>query len=595
MESISEIAPASPQASSPGKGEVLDVINKSSVHADIFVNVCGRSVRVPSTSLPSFLGVQHFLQKELSMYGEHFELFNDRGESICTDGDITVAIESGQVLCANLSTTSVHSIENRREELSHLQWKLLRDQIAGVADKLVQVGHRVQELTEALATSEEEHKTDMKRLKMQTESMVEIAKEAGKQDLAQVVERIEAVSQSVNTERNRRDFMKQTIDQQTQQLRDMLSGDRSTRRSENNALQSSIDEARQAALDEARFRENLEARHVADISWLTERIEALARSQAEKVQDVCEQVKSIAVNVNDSLQDGNRSVLQVQSIVESTQIEVTARFKALEERSLHLDSKVMELGNREVMHFDELQAKQRKMSSVLEQLRIDKIEERGRGLMETRRIVESGEKDEKGKGLMKTRLVNEDKTSASAVEQLGLQAIGSYIPGVAQPLVIELGTHPSKPSELCSQIVGGGDAVELGLCGAASPQAVPGNSFIANSISQRSSLTRSPSPPMPLSRVGQSVAHLGDQQQVVSSGSASTPSLVSRQSFPSPQMVVNAPQRSLSPVSRFRSSAVLVSPTVPSVPCCWAPARGPSVPRHRPTDEMSSVRGSGFS
>jgi hypothetical protein len=104
---------------------------------------------------------------------------------------------------------------------------------------------------------------------------------------------------------------------------------------------------------------------------LSERVEVLAKSQAEKVQDICEQMKTLAFDIHSSLQDGTRSVLQVQAIAESTTIEASSRLKQLEDRIVGIDSKVCEIGNRENLHYDELQATHRTIYSGMQELRLE--------------------------------------------------------------------------------------------------------------------------------------------------------------------------------------------------------------------------------
>merc|ERR1719502_1182764 len=227
-----------------------------------------------------------------------------------------------------------------------------------------------------------EHEEACRRLRNEMETLVESTKAAAKHDLLQLAERVDAVSANINSERNRREVSKQNTEQQIQGLRDMLSTDRSTRRTELVATHSLVEENRQALLEESKNREAIEARRIADVAWLSERIEALAKSQAEKVQDLCEQVKTVALDVHASLQDGTRSVLQVQSIAESTQIEASSRLKQPEDRILSIDNKIGEIGNREVLHYDELQDKHRRIYARLQDLT---LEDRSRGFT-TRRV-----------------------------------------------------------------------------------------------------------------------------------------------------------------------------------------------------------------
>merc|ERR1719498_1893611 len=107
------------------------------------------------------------------------------------------------------------------------------------------------------------------------DEVVENAKDSGKHDLLLLTERVDAVSASITSERNRREVAKQNTEQHIQGLRDMLAADRSTRRSEIAATKAIPEEGRQALLDECKAREAIETRRVSDVAWLSERIEVL--------------------------------------------------------------------------------------------------------------------------------------------------------------------------------------------------------------------------------------------------------------------------------------------------------------------------------
>merc|ERR1719174_1501482 len=150
-------------------------------------------------------------------------------------------------------------------------------------------------------------------MRHEMECFFEQAKEAANQTVQKLAERVDSLSNTISSERSRREVGKQNTEQQIQGLRDMLAADRSTRRSELQATNSMLEEGRLALQEEAKKKEAIEARQTSDVNWLSERIEALTQTQGEQVQDLCEQLKTVALNVNASLQDWTRSVLQVQS------------------------------------------------------------------------------------------------------------------------------------------------------------------------------------------------------------------------------------------------------------------------------------------
>merc|ERR1719197_458961 len=107
-------------------------------------------------------------------------------------------------------------------------------------------------MSEELSTFKHEHEESCRRMRNETESLLEQTKEALKRDVYLLGERVDGVSNNLNSERSRREVAKQNMEQQIQGLRDMLSADRSTRRSELGATNSLLEEGRLALLEEAK-------------------------------------------------------------------------------------------------------------------------------------------------------------------------------------------------------------------------------------------------------------------------------------------------------------------------------------------------------
>mmetsp|Transcript_151328 Transcript_151328/g.267082 ORF Transcript_151328/g.267082 Transcript_151328/m.267082 type:complete len:629 (+) Transcript_151328:83-1969(+) len=377
-----------PFATSKGGMEVVEVVDSNGRDLDddmVVINACGRTVNANFNAIPTVPALQEMLQRELSIKGQSFDLFDDHGVSLITDGDLRYAVKRGRMpLIANLCEASIHSIEIRREELAQMQWKLLRDQVSGLAEKILSVGHRVQELSEAINGLKKEREADVDRAKNQLNALVDSAKDAAQQSFMQIAERVDAVAHSVAIERNNREATKQGTENMIQSLRDQITADRSTRRSEQAAMSSQVDEVQKTILQELKARESFEARHRNDINWLSDRIEALSATQVEKHQDLSDQWKTHMGQAQTQEQDYARQVVQVQTDAESAKIESLSRFKRLEDRAATIEQRLAEIAGREANHFDELQSKHHKIRTSLEQLR---LEDRGRGLEMRRRAA----------------------------------------------------------------------------------------------------------------------------------------------------------------------------------------------------------------
>merc|ERR1719387_1926803 len=200
--------------------------------------------------------------------------------------------------------------------------------------------------------------------------MVENSKDVARQNLLQLVERVDAVSHLIHSERNIREASKLGIERQIQGVRDVVESDRSARRTEAAATVSLIEEGRQALLEESRSREAFEERHGFDINNLSDRIEALQRSSAEKDQDLSNQLKMVATQCYNAVQENSRTVAQVRSGAESAQIEAGSRLLNLEDRATSLEARVMEEKNWQGQSFDRMHEKYEKLTHAVEQIRL---------------------------------------------------------------------------------------------------------------------------------------------------------------------------------------------------------------------------------
>jgi len=349
------------------------------VRDTVQVSACGRSVEVDMSGARTLIALQRALQTELAMEGQNFEIFSCSGSNIATDGDLQDALSNGHVpLAASLSDSSIHYIENRREELAQMQWKLMRDQLSGVTEKIMQLGRRVGELNESLERQEKETHGSQDRLRHEMTSLVENSKDVTRQSLLQLVERVDAVSHLIHSERNIREASKLGIERQIQGVRDVVESDRSARRTEAAATVSLIEEGRQALMEESRSREAFEDRHTYDMNRLSERIEAMSASNGEKNQDIMEQLKQVAFQTNSAVQEHSRMTFQVRAGAEASQIEAGSRLLKLEDRMAVMEARTMEEKTRQANLLDMINEKHERLWQNIEQCRIS---ERGRGPM----------------------------------------------------------------------------------------------------------------------------------------------------------------------------------------------------------------------
>jgi len=347
------------------------------VQGGLHITACGRDVVVPQQESNSVNAVKKALQRELRMHGQEIELYDNVGLQLVTDGDLSNAIKQGSSpLTATLSEASIHYIENRREELSQMQWKLVRDKVDRLAGRVDTLNTQLQSLTDAFSAQQMQQQEGDRRLQMEVETCAQEMGEQSRQLGAQLAERVEAVSQIAHSERNMREALKEGIGRQVQNVRDALEADRVTRKNENIAFAGLLEDLRRSLQDEGRARESLEDRRHQDMSTLQDRIDTLSRFQADSKQDLEVYMKQLTTQASrlfqasQELEDNNRQALQLRSTVESAQVEANSRFQRLEDRSSTTESRLSEVSNRAASQFNQLWTKTQSIYTTVEQVRL---------------------------------------------------------------------------------------------------------------------------------------------------------------------------------------------------------------------------------
>ncbi|CAK0796005.1 unnamed protein product [Prorocentrum cordatum] len=184
---------------------------------------------------------------------------------------------------------------------------------------------------ERLSAERAEQDTLRDRLRTELSGLVESASDVARQNVLQVIERVDAVSQLIHSERNVREAAKQGLERQIENLRESTEADRAARRAECGGISAQVEETGRLLLKEARAREALGERTHEDNARLAERVQALSRWQAEKGQELADQVTQAALKASQESLDSSRELVQMRADLEAMRAEGAARRGALEE------------------------------------------------------------------------------------------------------------------------------------------------------------------------------------------------------------------------------------------------------------------------
>jgi len=362
------------QMSGGGLGSQMSMLAGPIVPRDsdkVVVSVCGRSLPVDAASASSLSALQNALQQALHMEGQIFQLFDAHGTVLPTDQALAEALAFDRTpLCATLSDASIHYIENRREELAQMQWKLVRDQMTGACARVAELSRVVQELKEQLDTDKQENRSARDRVRSEILSVNEGLREKTNGDILQVVDRMDAVGQMLQKERSVREVQGQGFEIQIQGVRNAVESDRSVRREEIASITSLIEEAKESLNLETRERELLEDRHHVDMSNVTERMDDLVRRLNDNQLDTDTALKEKMTTMNNTLQDRERHFVRMCAETESAQVQISSTLTQTLDRLNVVDTRTADSVMRGNVAQERYCERIEKLAHAIEQVRL---------------------------------------------------------------------------------------------------------------------------------------------------------------------------------------------------------------------------------
>ncbi|CAJ1328041.1 unnamed protein product [Effrenium voratum] len=200
----------------------------SKIAADVPVAVCGKLFHL--NNLHSLGGLQGELQHSLGIQEQEFEVSDSTGRRICTDKQLQDAVLSSQLpLQANLSDASVHLIENRREELAQMQWKVLRDKLRSSETDMHMLRMQVSDLQQQLERKCKENDEKLEALRGDVGNQLLQDRTGTEAMLAQMSERIQSFTNLIHAEQNKREYGTKTQDNRMEDLRKAIDLERHER------------------------------------------------------------------------------------------------------------------------------------------------------------------------------------------------------------------------------------------------------------------------------------------------------------------------------------------------------------------------------
>eukprot|EP00929_Paragymnodinium_shiwhaense_P069795 TRINITY_DN35230_c0_g1_i1.p1 TRINITY_DN35230_c0_g1~~TRINITY_DN35230_c0_g1_i1.p1 ORF type:complete len:638 (+),score=191.28 TRINITY_DN35230_c0_g1_i1:111-2024(+) len=354
-----------------GMGLTTDLARVPGGGGGLVVRACGRTMHMPE-GVQTLQDVQTVLQMDLGMRDQLFEVNDSQGTRLTDDTSLQKAITAGKTpLVANLSDSSIHFIENRREELAHMQWKLVRDQNHSSSMKLNAAARQIQSLEAALEHERQDRANMIDKLKAEVAAAIEQARNESRLDLHVVEEQVAGISNMVTSERNMREVAIERTGKEMQGVRDLVEARLASVGQALNLNEAQTTDLGRDLEKERNLREAFEDRNRAETEAMIARIDEMSNRVHRSLHEFERAQQSVTNQLQDKiLTNENYSRFGIGN-VEMMQAECNKRLAHMEERSKSLEMRIADFAERQSEVMERLAARNEKVSQAVEALRAD--------------------------------------------------------------------------------------------------------------------------------------------------------------------------------------------------------------------------------
>eukprot|EP00928_Gymnodinium_smaydae_P056571 TRINITY_DN3993_c0_g2_i1.p1 TRINITY_DN3993_c0_g2~~TRINITY_DN3993_c0_g2_i1.p1 ORF type:complete len:688 (-),score=174.96 TRINITY_DN3993_c0_g2_i1:210-2198(-) len=335
------------------------------------IKACGRSFLLP-LGVMTVAGVQSALQAELGMPNQMFEVYNSDGDKISEDAELRRALRAGQTpLSATLSEASIHYLENRREELAQMQWKLVRDQQTQMMAKISALARQLSTVESGCQAEGKNRDKQMIELRSECFDAIEMLRDGMRADCKQLDERIAGVGHVISAERTMREAAQTRAAGDLQSLRDIVEQNQKHASEGANLCCDKMDELR-AHVDKLRAcREAADEQHRVRIEEAKDRSEEVASRFQQLDAYFGRAFEKAATDVHSAVESHAQTLQRARNELDARQRKSEAQLVLLEERQSSLESRMEESGSWNAGTLERLGQRSERLNQAVELARLE--------------------------------------------------------------------------------------------------------------------------------------------------------------------------------------------------------------------------------
>lgn len=344
----------------------------ASVKETLHVKACGRTFGVDAGAARSLMELQGEVQRTLQMDGQDFQFFDGMGKPITTDMSLRETIHKGLTpLGASLSDASIHFMENRREELAQMQWKLVREKMHGCLADVQHVSRKVDEFRLHCQLQASENQSALQQMKAETLQAIDHERSAQENNFRQVSERVTGIGLMIANEQSKREGMMQAMEHQIQELRALVDTERSLRQKELATHMSMIQDGRVVLEGHRRIYDAFTSKCANDLDLVRSEIDHSRAMSKEHIEDQVDSMKKALDDVGYKVRLHEPQIQAKLAEAEATANAATKRTSELEAWCVTLEERIKELAAVQAARFDSLADRQEQNRQLIESVRIE--------------------------------------------------------------------------------------------------------------------------------------------------------------------------------------------------------------------------------
>eukprot|EP00401_Gymnodinium_catenatum_P073315 CAMPEP_0117508536 /NCGR_PEP_ID=MMETSP0784-20121206/27002_1 /TAXON_ID=39447 /ORGANISM="" /LENGTH=589 /DNA_ID=CAMNT_0005304099 /DNA_START=37 /DNA_END=1807 /DNA_ORIENTATION=+ len=349
----------------------LDHIAVTSLSKGLVVHACGRTVSIPPDQAATLQDLQSALQYSLSVR-QNFDIFDPSGHKLATDAELCRAVGSGNnTLTATLPDVSIHSIEDRREELAQMQWKLIRDQNHQTSSGLAMLTRQVANVEAQLEQEKKERSGVLERFKKEMQVALEAASAEVLREVRHVEEQVAGVASVLKSERNMREVTVERQSSEMQLIRETIDAHRDTTGQMVARSMEKVDQHGQQLGRERAMREALEDRMKTQVDDTALLVDKMTDNMRQLMTEYQGNFNKNTAEIHDKIDQHGRHNLKLKTELDISQQDAENKVALLDDRCRCLESRVAELMQRNAESIEMISRRSEHVSQSVEMLRAE--------------------------------------------------------------------------------------------------------------------------------------------------------------------------------------------------------------------------------